>query len=215
MSEEMFLVRWRGRQAGPYTRVAIEEKLRNKELSLLHEVFCGGRWILMKEFIAQGRVTAGPSTEPMSIRTTEPSSLEHENVLGLPPETPPQGPGAMPTGMGLPSVPSMHMEAPLAQSLGNSGGPPLAGDYAGLNVPTYFALAVLSSMFCCLPLGLVAIWFASQVEGKQNAGNVAGALESSTAAKNWCIVAAILALAFWLVGGLGYVVTALALGRWR
>ena len=88
MSEEMFLVRWRGRQAGPYSRVVIEEKLRNKELSLFHEVFSGGRWILMKEFVAQERAAMASSAEPMPIRMTEPSSLEHENLLGLPPETP-------------------------------------------------------------------------------------------------------------------------------
>jgi hypothetical protein len=62
-------------------------------------------------------------------------------------------------------------------------------------------------------LGLVAIWFASQVEGKQNSGNIAGALEASTAAKNWCIVTVVFALTIWLLSGLSLLVQMLAFGR--
>ena len=205
MSEQMFLVRWRGRQAGPYTRSVIEEKLRSKELSLFHEVFLGGRWILMKEFLAQERAAAAASTEPMSIRMTESSSLEHENLLDLPAE---------PMAPTLGGVASVSTDPLAPQSMGAMSDP-AAASYAGLRVPTYFILAILSAMFCCLPLGLLAVWFAAQVEGRQNAGNVTGALEASAAAKNWCIVTVVFALSFWVLGALSYLVFVLALGRWH
>lgn len=212
MSEGTFLVRWRGRQAGPYTRPVIEEKLRNKELSLLHEVFCGGRWILMKEFVAQERAAMVTSTEPMSIKMTEPSSLEHDNVLGLPAETPSVNMSGVTSAPSFPSMASAPMDVPVAQPAGVPDSPTVS-IYSGLRVPTYFVLAILSSLFCCFPLGLVAIWFASQVEGKQNSGNIAGALEASTAAKNWCIVTVVFALTIWLLSGLSLLVQMLAFGR--
>ena len=52
-------------------------------------------------------------------------------------------------------------------------------------VPTYLAQAILTTLFCCLPLGIVSIVYAAQVNGKLAAGDRAGALESSQKAKMW------------------------------
>ena len=65
-------------------------------------------------------------------------------------------------------------------------------------VPNYLAQSILVTLFCCLPFGIPAIVFAAQVNGKLQAGNVAGAQESSRKAKLWC----------WLAVG-GWVLTAL------
>jgi predicted secreted protein len=71
--------------------------------------------------------------------------------------------------------------------------------------------AILSTLFCCLPLGIVSIVFASQVNTKLAAGDVAGARESADKAKKWAIysvIGAVVALVaylilFFVLGGLG------------
>jgi hypothetical protein len=67
----------------------------------------------------------------------------------------------------------------------------------------YLAWAILSTIFCCLPAGIVAIVFAAQVNGKWMAGDVQGALSSSRNAKIWTIISAsvflVLAVAFVIV----------------
>ena len=42
-------------------------------------------------------------------------------------------------------------------------------------VPNHLVWAILSTLFCCLPLGIVSIVYASQVDGKRAAGDIAGA----------------------------------------
>jgi hypothetical protein len=50
-------------------------------------------------------------------------------------------------------------------------------------VPNYLVQAILVTFCCCLPLGIASIIFASQVNTKLAAGDVAGAKESSRQAK--------------------------------
>ena len=52
-------------------------------------------------------------------------------------------------------------------------------------------LAVLSTLFCCLPLGIVAIIYASKVDNLYLAGDYAGALSASKTARNWAIAGAV------------------------
>lgn len=61
------------------------------------------------------------------------------------------------------------------------------------NVPNYLVQAILVTVFCCLPMGIVAIVFAAQVNGKLQAGDHEGALKASSTAKLWC----------WISFGLG------------
>jgi hypothetical protein len=53
-------------------------------------------------------------------------------------------------------------------------------------VPNYLVQAILCTIFCCLPFGVVAIVFAAQVNGKLAAGDYAGAVQTSKQAKMWC-----------------------------
>jgi hypothetical protein len=46
-------------------------------------------------------------------------------------------------------------------------------------------------VFCCLPLGIVSIVFAAQVNNKFNTGDIAGAQDSSTKARQFAIASAI------------------------
>lgn len=61
-------------------------------------------------------------------------------------------------------------------------------------VPNHLVWAILSTLFCCLPLGIVSIVYASQVDGKRAAGDIAGAREASGKAKFWAMLSAGLAL---------------------
>ena len=58
-------------------------------------------------------------------------------------------------------------------------------------VPNNLVWAILSTLFCCLPLGIVSIVFAAQVNGKLAAVDVAGAQEASDKAKKWAMWSAI------------------------
>ena len=62
------------------------------------------------------------------------------------------------------------------------------------NVPNYLVPAILATLFCCLPVGIVSIVFASQVNSKLAVGDVQGALAASTSAKLWLIVSVCLGL---------------------
>ena len=64
--------------------------------------------------------------------------------------------------------------------------PPSSG--APASVPNYLIPAIIS-LFCCLPLGVVGVIFAAQVNGKVAAGDTAGALDASKKAKMFSFIA--------------------------
>ncbi len=77
----------------------------------------------------------------------------------------------------------------------------------GEYVPNHLVWAILTTLFCCLPLGIVSIVHAAQVDGKRAAGDIAGARASSHQAKMWAIYSAvslpvIVVAWFMLFGGL-------------
>jgi hypothetical protein len=59
--------------------------------------------------------------------------------------------------------------------------------------------AILSTLFCCWPVGIVSIVYASKVESTFNRGDYNGALEASNKAKKWAIISAISAVVFWVL----------------
>jgi uncharacterized membrane protein YvbJ len=68
------------------------------------------------------------------------------------------------------------------------------------SVPSYLAQAIIVTLLCCLPFGIVAIVYAAQVNGKVAAGDYAGAVEASNKAKTWCWVSfgvGLAAIAIW------------------
>ena len=64
--------------------------------------------------------------------------------------------------------------------------PPATGGTT--TVPNYLVPAIVS-IFCCWPLGIVAIIFAAQVNGKVAAGDLAGAADASKKAKLFSFIA--------------------------
>lgn len=69
------------------------------------------------------------------------------------------------------------------------------------NIPNYLPQAILTTLCCCLPAGIVSIVFAAQVNGKIEAGNISGAMAASKNAKTWA----------WVSFALGFVVSGIYL----
>ena len=61
------------------------------------------------------------------------------------------------------------------------GQPPYGQMNPGLrpDIPNHLVKAILATCFCCLPLGIVAIVFAAQVNGKLDIGDYTGATNAS------------------------------------
>ena len=64
------------------------------------------------------------------------------------------------------------------------------------DIPNYLVQAILVTICCCLPAGVVSIVFAAQVNGKVERGDIEGARRDSNNAKTWA----------WISFGLGLAV---------
>jgi len=99
---------------------------------------------------------------------------------------PPYGGGQPPYGGGQPPY--------LPPSPGGAGG------YYGPPPANNLVFAILATIFCCLPLGIVSIVFASQVNSKWAVGDTQGAYDSAAKAKRFAIWSVVLGV----VGGVLY-----------
>ena len=48
-----FLIRWRGKQEGPYLESVINNKLSSNEISLIHEIFYESRWMSIRDYLSK------------------------------------------------------------------------------------------------------------------------------------------------------------------
>ncbi|MBP3565768.1 MAG: CD225/dispanin family protein [Alistipes sp.] len=74
----------------------------------------------------------------------------------------------------------------------------------------YLVWAILSTLLCCMPFGIVAIVKATQVDTFWAQGNQAEAIEAANAAKKWTIVSAVSSVAVWSIYVLIVVIAAIA-----
>jgi hypothetical protein len=84
--------------------------------------------------------------------------------------------------------------------------PPPTG--AAGHVPNYLVPAIIS-IFCCWPLGIAAIIFAAQVNGKVASGDIAGAVDASKKAKLFSFISIGIGLA---IGVIYLLLTVLGIG---
>ncbi|MGO2102043.1 MAG: CD225/dispanin family protein [Psychroflexus halocasei] len=63
----------------------------------------------------------------------------------------------------------------------------------------HLAMAIISTLVCCMPAGIVSIVYASQVNSKFMAGDYIGAERASKNAKTWWIVSLAFAAAGFII----------------
>lgn len=97
----------------------------------------------------------------------------------------------------------MSDQAVACPSCGHPAG--RGGIPAGVAIPNYMVQSILTTLFCCLPFGIVAIVFASKVNSKLAVGDVAGAQDSSNKAKMWSWISFGVGLAIIVLGILAQV----------
>ena len=68
--------------------------------------------------------------------------------------------------------------------------------------PNHLVQAILVTLCCCLPFGIVAIVYAAQVDSKWNMGDYQGAMVASQNANRWG----------WIAFGLGVLINIFAVG---
>jgi len=128
-----------------------------------------------------------------------------------PPPPPPQWGSNPPGATGQPGQPGdsggwtggqlggqQYGQQPGGQQYGQPYGQPAGGP-----PPNYLVWSILTTLFCCLPLGVVSIVYAAQVNSKYAGGDVAGAQESSAKAKRfaiWSVVVGLVVAAIYIVG---------------
>ena len=83
--------------------------------------------------------------------------------------------------------------APAQGSAGSAQAYPPRQDQNRPFVPNHLVEAILVTIFCCLPAGIVAIVYAAQVNSRLVAGDIDGALTASKSAWMWIKVS------FWVV----------------
>ncbi len=78
------------------------------------------------------------------------------------------------------------------------------------HIDNHLIKAILVTLFCCLPFGIVAIVYAAQVDGKVREGNIEGAIEASEQANKWGnwsiwfgVAVIVLNILFGIIGAIG------------
>lgn len=72
----------------------------------------------------------------------------------------------------------------------------------------YLVWAILSTVLCCLPLGIVSIIKSTQVNSKWQMGDIAGAQQAAQDAKKFAMWGAIISVIVWVL----YVIFIIVLG---
>ncbi|WP_340074797.1 CD225/dispanin family protein [Leptobacterium sp. I13] len=63
----------------------------------------------------------------------------------------------------------------------------------------YLVLAIISTVLCCMPAGVVSIVYASKVNSAYAEGDYDSAEKASRNAKTWAFVSIGVALLFWII----------------
>lgn len=113
------------------------------------------------------------------------------------PVTPPPYSPTTPPEVQMPPEMPMQQVVPIAPL---SPIPPLPPSQRPEMPPTNMVWAIVSTLLCCMPAGVVAIIYASQVASKFYAGDVLGAKKASDRAAIWVIASVVLGI----VGGALY-----------
>jgi hypothetical protein len=169
-----------GIQQGPVPEDELRTKIRRGEIGGLNLVWREG----MADWLPLAQVSELMGTQETQVTPAE--AVKPEPVIPPPSIAPPRYSMERPS----PSFPVRQMpgNVPLPQP------PAYHGNYVAPKIPNYMWQSVVATViglpFCCLlamPFGIVAIVFASKVEGFRVQGNILEATAASNKAKNWMI----------------------------
>lgn len=74
-------------------------------------------------------------------------------------------------------------------------------DYSPSSPPqNYLVWSILATIFCCIPIGIVAIIFSAQVNSKWSSGDREGAVRASKNAKIWIWIAVAIGIISYIIG---------------
>jgi hypothetical protein len=156
-----------GLQQGPVPKDELLAKIRRGDVGESNLVWTDG----MAEWL--------PSAKVPALRPAPPVYLNYPGMPPVLPQAPVSAPALAPEKMGnipLPQPPAYH------------------GNYVAPVIPNYMwqsVVATVLSLFSCLiiamPLGIVAIVYASKVEGFRVQGNILEASHASRNARGWMI----------------------------
>lgn len=73
------------------------------------------------------------------------------------------------------------------------------GMQGGYKPDSNLVWAILTTIFCCLPFGIVSIVYAAKVDSLWAQGNYQGAQDASNKAKTWAMWAAISSIIVWVL----------------
>jgi hypothetical protein len=96
---------------------------------------------------------------------------------------------------------------PVAESIAEPATKPAAASVMKTHVQTYLWQSIVTTIFCCLPLGVVAIVYAAQVDSLARSGDHAAAVAASISAKKWChasFLAGVLFVVIYVVSGVTF-----------
>jgi hypothetical protein len=81
--------------------------------------------------------------------------------------------------------------------------PPTGGGYQqpGTQPNNHLVWAILTTLFCCLPLGIVSIVKSAQVSGLWASGRYAEAQQAADSAKKWAMWSAIIGIVAFVIYG--------------
>lgn len=163
-----------GLRQGPVPEDELRQKIRRGEISDTTLVWCEGMadWLPLAQ-VAELQQPVAPA--PVSVSRQVASHL------------PPPQPHSPPPMRQQTNQPLGHV--PLVQP------PAYQGNYVAPAIPNYLwqsvvatILGLLTCWFLAMPFGIVAIVFASKVEGLRVHGDIAGAWSASNSAKTWMIL---------------------------
>ncbi len=208
-NEQHFMLLWKGHQSGPFAMALIREKLSSGEISRMHQISFNGRWITLGEFLDK---QSGPSPEDRLREEAKKreKQLRHEFEAQLASErarksiveqqlleAEKRSRSSQPPPLPIPPPPPPQYHPQPEEQYQTS--PP----QVVVKPDSYMASAILVTLFCCLPFGIVSIVYASQVDSKFNAGDYAGAQQASNSAKTWyhaALITGFLAIILYVVG---------------
>ncbi|MDE7152947.1 MAG: CD225/dispanin family protein [Muribaculaceae bacterium] len=168
------------KQEGPFTL----EELSRYPLTLQTPVWHQGlpQWVKVKD-VAEVRY----QVEHRPQQTTTPP-------YGTDPYVSREGAAAAPSAQRVAPAMSQPYRTPYQGHQPAGARPAASGDNVPERPSNYLGWAIAATLLCCLPMGVVAIFYASSVNNKYRRGDYAGARKASERAELWIILSVTLGL---------------------